>query len=111
MYTKIYQNSYIILIITFILLSVLFYLFEIGFTTEIKNGKVVKKFSWKYPLAISLIVWVVWHFFLYPPPEEIKPDVSVEYANTGDIKNVPANQFVAKSDKLMAQKIFMRDWN
>ena len=110
MYTKIYQNSYIVLLITFILLSALCYLFEIGFVTQVQNGKIVKKFSWKYPLAISLIVWIIWHFFLYPPPEELQSNTANDHIAT-DIKSTGQKQFVAKTDKLMAQKIFMGNWN
>ena len=110
MYTKIYQNSYIVLIITFVLLSIFCYLFEIGSVTQVQNGKVVKKFSWKYPLSISLIVWVVWYFFLFPPPEELKQNIPSDYSGT-DVNNVPQKQFVTKTDKLMAQKIYMGNWN
>src|SRR5690606_6586711 len=71
MYTSIYQNSYIVALIVFIILVVIFYLFEIGYVTEIDpDGKIVKKFSWRYPLAIALIVWLIWHFWLFPPKED-----------------------------------------
>ena len=77
MYTSIYQNSFVILILSFIVLSALFYILQIGYTTDIQpDGKVVKKFSWKYPLAISLILWVIWYFFLFPPMEETLTSVS-----------------------------------
>lgn len=49
------------------MLSAVFYLFKIGSTAEIKDGKIVQKFNWKYPLAISLLLWLIWHFILYPP--------------------------------------------
>ncbi|XWV26308.1 hypothetical protein QJ857_gp0766 [Tupanvirus soda lake] len=114
MYTRIYQNSYIVLIITFILLCVIFYLFEIGYNTEISpEGKVIKTFSWKYPLAISLIVWVFWHFYLFPPLEDnntakiaaIQQEYSVS-KNTSPIDNS-----TPKTTKLMAQRINMVNWN
>ena len=69
MYTRMFQNSYVVALITFILLVVIFYIFKIGYTTTIEysgdqncleNGtcnytRAVKKFSWKYPLAITLL--------------------------------------------------------
>ena len=110
MYTHIYQNSYIVLIITFILLSVIFYLFELGYNTEIlPNGKVVRKFSWKYPLAISLVVWVFWHFYLYPPPDETKP---FSPTNNQDYSSsiTPPNT-IGRTNRLMTQRINMTNWN
>lgn len=89
-YTSIYQNSYVVAIIVFIILVALFYIFEIGFTTEIKDGKIIKHFSFKYPLAISLIVWLFWYFYMYPP---IDNDVGLttvkqyRQASTSDIFN------------------------
>jgi uncharacterized membrane protein (DUF485 family) len=67
MYTCIFKNSYVASIITFIILYILFYMFEIGYTTDMKDGRVVKRAGWKYPLAITLIVWVIIHFYVYPP--------------------------------------------
>lgn len=113
MYTSIYQNSYVILIISFIALSLVCYMFELGYTSTIQDGTVVKKFSWKYPLAISLIIWLFWHFYLYPPAEEMVVDqqtVDVNYsAQKGGAS--PMQAFIPKTNKLMAQKINMNNWN
>jgi len=46
-------------------------LLGIGSTVQIVNGKPVKKSNWKYPLALALIIWVLWHFYLYPPADMI----------------------------------------
>lgn len=103
MYTSIYQNSYIIAIISFIVLCLIFYFFEIGYVTTMVDGKIVKKFSWKYPLAISLIIWLVWYFCLFPPKNDINN--STDYGITTSPRNyVPAN-------KLLDQKINMNNWN
>src|SRR5437016_10324053 len=100
MYTKIWQNSYVILIITFVVLCIIFYLYGISFSTKLETQtttntktntpvtqtKIVKHFSWKYPLAISLIVWLVWHFYMYPPKEELEvmpPTEPIEYIPSG----------------------------
>jgi hypothetical protein len=109
MYTRIYQNSYVVLIITFILLLVIFYIFEIGYSTVITpTGKVVKKFNWMYPLAISLIVWVIWHFFLYPPAEvrESKTTTTNE-----PIKYQTTPTSSKGNNKLTSQHINMNNWN
>lgn len=103
MYTSIYQNSYVILVITFIVLILIFYFLEIGFTTEIKDGKVVKKFSWKYPLAISLMVWLFWHFYLYPPHDQI------EVQGQNDSYNHTQAQFYG-GGKYNEPKINMTNW-
>jgi hypothetical protein len=66
-YAHIYQNSYIVAITLFIILLVLFYIFEIGSRKEIVDGEVKTKLNWQWPLAISLVVWLLWHFYLFPP--------------------------------------------
>ncbi len=67
---RIFENSYIVSIIVFIVLYILFYFSGIGFTKTMVNGKPVEKYGWKYPLAGALIVWVVWHYYLYPVPDD-----------------------------------------
>lgn len=122
MYNRIWQNSYVALVISFIILCIICYLFGIGSTTEVQyvtkteNGKqiltpkVVKKFSWKYPLAISLLVWVIWHFYLYPPHEEIEiqqPVGTLEVPNNPAI--IAAN--LPRSCEMNNQKINLNNWN
>jgi len=112
MYTSIYQNSYIILLITFVMLSVICYLLQIGYTTEIKDGKIIKKFSWKYPLAISLIVWIIWHFLLFPSKEETVTDQPSNMINY-NMQNTSSSskELFAKTNRLVSQKINMANWN
>jgi hypothetical protein len=62
-----YQNSFIIFVISLIILSITFYLFRIGYVPEVQNGKVVNRFSWRYPLAISLVIGLIWYLYIYPP--------------------------------------------
>ena len=110
MHTHIYQNSFVILIIAFILLCVIFYIFQIGYNTEIlPNGKINKKFSWKYPLAISLIIWVFWHFYLFPSPEKTDLIASDDVFSTP--KSVSTTHLSSKTNKLMDQHINMANWN
>ncbi|ANB50590.1 hypothetical protein [Powai lake megavirus] len=100
-YTSIYQNSYVMLIITFIVLCIIFYVFKIGYNTELKDGQVVKSFSWKYPLAIALIVWLVWHFYLYPPAD-------------ADLTNIkPSTNYTPNVTRpgWSSQEIYMENWN
>jgi hypothetical protein len=90
------------------MLSIICYVFEIGYSTKIYDGKVIRKFSWKYPLAISLVVWLFWHFYLYPPTEElIIPPSQIEYSKDMEIGETS----IPKTNKLMAQKINMVNWN
>lgn len=93
------QNSYVILILAFLGLSIIFYLGGIGFVTQLKNGKPTKTFTWKYQLGIALIIWVVWNFYLYPPDEaqtikKVKPNV----------RNYPSND-------IRSLKMKIEDWN
>lgn len=100
--TNILKNSYVIFIVAFITLYMTFYLLGIGYKTEIEDGKPVVKFSWKYPLGLALIVWVYWHFFLYPTTNssEMKQKLMNGGRNSTDkIKNSPG-----------WQKINMRNW-
>lgn len=106
--SKIFQNSYVILFITFVVLCLIFYFFEIGYTEEIENGKIVKQFSWKYPLAISLLVWIVWHFYLYPPEEEI-----VAWQQTSQQQEVSPginDKIIGGNAHIQSQKINMVNW-
>lgn len=103
MYTSIFQNSYIVAIFVFIILCLVFYFLEIGFSTTIENGEVVKKFSWKYPLAISLIVWLVWYFVLYPPKDTKIAPSSFGSALSASLS--PTNVAAA------TQKINLANWN
>ncbi len=102
MYTHVYQNSYIVAIITFIVLSVIFYFLQIGSKVVMVNGKVVRKFNWKYPLAITLVVWIIWHFYLYP------------HATSNEKVSCPAKKDVKSkyfTEKMVDQKIIMNNWN
>ena len=104
MYTSIYQNSYIVAIIVFIILLIIFYVFKIGATTEItSDGKIVKKFNWKYPVAISLIVWLVWHFWLFSP-KETSHDSDNYFTN---LTSSPVNY---KQSKTKDQSIILDNW-
>ena len=71
---SIFKNSYVMCITSFFVLYVLFYLFGIGYVTDTVNGKQVRRMSFKYPLAFSLIIWLIWHFYLFPPKEVLKPN-------------------------------------
>lgn len=109
MYTHIYQNSYVVLIVSFILLCVIFYIFEIGYTTNIlPTGRVVKKFSWKYPLAISLIIWIFWYFYLYPPENVKVSSPKIQEYSSGFVST---QNSTSKVDKLLDQRINMNNWN
>lgn len=107
MYTNIYQNSYVILVIAFIIISAICYIFEIGYNTKISDNKIIKSFSWKYPLAISLIIWVFWHFYLYPPTYSPNSEISA----TSNDYHSPSGGDLLKTNKLMTQRINMANWN
>jgi hypothetical protein len=78
----------------------IFYLFRIGYNITVENGRFVKKFSWKYPLAISLIIWLFWHFCLYPPLEEFEAPVKKNLPSIGNFER----------NKILSQKISMNNW-
>jgi Na+/H+ antiporter NhaC len=65
---KIFENSYIMAIVTFFVAYVVLYLLGIGYETKTVDGEEVKSMSYKYPLIIALIVWLIWYFYLYPMP-------------------------------------------
>lgn len=105
--TSVYQNSYVVAVLCFVLLSLFFYFFEFGYSTSVENGKTVKKFSWKYPLAISLIVWVVWHFYLYPPPKPIVRERIPEKIANSDTSPL----VIKRKNTIDTQRILMENWN
>lgn len=68
---KLWKNSYFVAICSLVILLILFYVFKIGYTyTKTPDGKVVGTYNWAYPVAISLVIWVIWNFWLFPQPEE-----------------------------------------
>lgn len=73
MLEKLYKNSYLVAILTFIILLIIFYAFSIGTTFYVENEKIKRRYNWQYPLAIALIVWVVWHFLLFPQKDNSEP--------------------------------------
>ncbi len=123
MYSGLLKNSYIVMILAFVVLCIIFYLFEIGYSTTIEyvgnedclekgtcaQTKVVKKFSWKYPLAIALVVWMVWHFYLYPPKDLTQPtyEQPIETPNS----DVMIGGQSRRSSEANIQKINMNNWN
>jgi hypothetical protein len=106
---KIFKNSYVVAIITFVLLYVIFYLFGIGYYTEIVDGKPVNKVSWKYPLGLALIIWVLWHFYIYPSETEPK----FRQMDGGGANSLPYDNQLSPSRIFRtqpAQKINMQNW-
>lgn len=71
-YSSLYQNSFVAAIVAFLALLVIFFVFDIAPTVKIVNGQVKHTVNWKYPLAISILVFLLWYFLLFPP-EAIKP--------------------------------------
>lgn len=78
--SKIFRNSYVVFIISFVLFYTLFYLLGIGLITEYENDKPVVKMGWRYPLALSIFVWIIWHFYVYPSEDIIYERQSKKYA-------------------------------
>lgn len=113
MYSSIYQNSYVIAILCFIILSILFYIFEIGYKFSIDvDGKVSKSFNIKYPLAISLIVWLIWYFYLYPP-QKIKQETNdfVSSTSQSTFKSFkPFKNFNFGSKKTNKPEMILENW-
>lgn len=111
-YTHIYQNSYIVAAIVFVVLCIVFYFLEIGYNVEIKDGKVIKNFSWKYPLAIALIVWIIWYFYLYPPTSLKENNTKIDKPRKiAPNTTTSSSSFSFMYDKNIPQKIDMVNWN
>lgn len=73
--SHILKNPYVVFVITFIVLYLVFYFLGIGTYVQVEDGKKVVKTGWKYPLALALMAWAVFNFYLYP--EEITfPDIT-----------------------------------
>jgi hypothetical protein len=87
---NLFKNSYVIFILSLLILSGLFYLLGIGFNYETdENGKIVKTFTFYYPLAFALIIWVLVHFFIYPQDEDtIKQEAALSGGDSSYIRTV-----------------------
>lgn len=94
MVKHLYENSYVVAIVTFVILLILCYVFDIGTQYRVNDkNQLQKSFNWKYPLALSLLVWVSWHFFVFPQS-----------------KDEPSTLSIMKNN-LNAQKMFVNTWN
>lgn len=62
----IFQNPYIIASCAFIFSYIAFYCFNVGITLVEKNGNLIKRPGWKYPLAFAVLVWAFWALYLFP---------------------------------------------
>lgn len=68
---KLWKNSYFVAICSLIILLVFFYVFKIGYTyTKTPDGQIVASYNWAYPLAIALVIWVLWQFWFFPQAEK-----------------------------------------
>lgn len=66
--TKIFENAYVAMILAFIVSIIIFYPMGIGFVEELDiDGKKRKVFKYNYSIALALIVWLMWTYYLYPP--------------------------------------------
>ena len=60
-----------------------------------------EKFNWKYPLAIAMLIWAFWHFYLYPVDDEI------DLSNAAP-KQVGGNNMQQRYESI--QKINLANW-
>lgn len=98
-YQDLLKNSFVIALIIFLILCMIFYLFKIGYKITIDDdGDVKESFSWKYPLAITLIAWLILYFFVMPPKQS---------TNTQH-KQVTSNPAIRS---INYQKINLDNWN
>ena len=77
-YNRLYQNSFVAAIFAFLLLLGIFFVFDICPSVTIgTDGKINHTVNWKYPLAISIFVFVIWYFIIYPP-ESVKQTIPIK---------------------------------
>lgn len=62
-----YHNSYFSSFLFFIILLLIFYKWELGYYISVQDGKLTKKFNWIFPIAFTLLFWIFWRFFVFPP--------------------------------------------
>lgn len=98
---EIFKNSYVMFFISAIVLFAGFYFFyheKKLVNVPLQNGNFQQKytytFNWKYPLAISLLIWIIWHFYLFPPP----------------VETMPNHASIAHKHSLYGQQICMDNW-
>lgn len=62
------KNSYVIAILTFLVVYYVFYVLGIGYRTFQDGNKTIKDMSIKFPLLFAFGIWLIWHFILFPHP-------------------------------------------
>lgn len=88
--SELYKNSYVVAIAVFVILYLIFYIFNIGARREIINGVLVVHHNWIIPLIIAIATWAIWHFFLYPPAKRVKVNSNEQFSNF-DRQHAPTN--------------------
>jgi uncharacterized membrane protein (DUF106 family) len=64
---QIFKNSFFVFLLTFIVFYIIFVVINSRKVRgEFRNPLTVGS-TWKYPLAIALVVWIIWYFFVFPP--------------------------------------------
>ena len=97
------KNSYVILIISFVVLSAIFYLLGIGHSISYESGVPTKKYGWKYPLAVSLVVWAIVHFYIYPSNNINHTQNESPISLTPEVRNI-------SPPTIAQQRINMTNW-
>jgi hypothetical protein len=103
---NIFKNSYIAAITMFFVSYFFLYIFKIGYEKTEKNGKIVKKLSWKLPLIFALITWLFWYFYLFPVDSVVKPPKTNIPISLPDINTIKNN----KEPKFAKPKIITDMW-
>jgi ABC-type spermidine/putrescine transport system permease subunit II len=108
---KIFENSYIMAIVTFFVAYVVLYLLGIGYETKTVDGEEVKSMSYKYPLVIALIVWLIWYFYLYPmPTAPLQPKVVMAPITIISENSLPAYNAGGGANLIDDQKMITEYW-
>lgn len=126
----IYENSFVILVISFIILCILFYVFDVRTKYKInEKGEITRTLNWKDPLVLSLAIFVLWYFVIYPPAKQPKPSLlspvaqinmagSSGIVGSSGINRIAGSAGISRiaetsgeSIKSVVENIHMNNWN
>lgn len=73
-YNSLYQNSFVVALVSFFILLAIFFVFDIAPTITVDdNGDIKRTVNWKYPLIIAIFILLLWYFVVFPPDSITQP--------------------------------------
>lgn len=100
----IFKNSYVVSVLFFTVFCLFCYIFKFCYSFKYENRKIVQNLNFKYPIAFTLIIWLIWNFLLFPNSDAWISDNNEQYKT--NLKKFMKNN----TNNIQLQKINLEIW-